>query len=157
MRRTRCHNSNWLWWEVPQNPVHLEGGRSGDGRPGRTQETPSVANAQRPAALSVFLQGPAPALRGGPETPQVQPLSQAALGPGLPSSLPRTSGGTCLSSRVCACAEVRPLLCLVRATPLHVCAYVCVCGCALTCLSFLHVQVGGVAVTPALRAGASVP
>lgn len=49
----------------------------------------------------------------------------------LPSSLKKTSRGTasgeksaaCLSS-VCACPEVRPLLCLVRATPLHVC--VCV-------------------------------
>lgn len=45
---------------------------------------------------------------------------------------------------VCACAEVRPLLCLVRATPLHVCVYVCVCRCALTCLSFLCMCRSGV-------------
>lgn len=74
----------------------------------------------------------------------MQPLSQAAVGPML---RPCTDIWRDCQWRqnlppvcpvVCACAEVRPLLCLVRATPLHVCVcvYVCVCRCVLPCLSF---------------------
>lgn len=99
------------------------------------------------ATRSAFLQGPTSAHHGGPEEAEAQPLSQAARGPVLrPHGHQRdcqwTESAACLSS-VCACAEVRPLLCLVVPRP-YTCVYVCVCRCVLPCLSFLCMCRSGV-------------
>ena len=65
-----------------------------------------------------------------PGEPEGWPLS-AAPGLVLPSAPSGQLEG--LPVPVCpavyACAEVRPLLCLVCATPLHVCVCVCACVC----------------------------
>lgn len=101
-----------------------------------------------------FPPGPTAARRGGPEEPEGRPLLPRGRPEGLPAEAERAAR---LSSRVCMCRGAS-LLCLVCATPLHVCVYVCVCRCALNLLELsVHVQVGGVVVVPSgLRAGASV-
>lgn len=95
----------------------------------------AVARAQCGAALRVFLQGPTQALRGGGgrRRRRAAPLPGSS-GPRAPPAAADT-WRDCQPRRdlppvcpaVCACAEVRPLLCLVRATPLHMCVCVRVC------------------------------
>lgn len=84
----------------------------------------------------------------------MQPPLTGSSEPRVPLLPGMDAGGDCQWRRnlplvcpaVCACAEVRPPLCLVRAMPLHVreCVCVCVCRCALTCLSFLCMCRSGV-------------
>jgi len=83
-----------------------------------------------------FTPGPTPVQRAAPGTRRMAPPGSSRSPAPLRPRGPLEGLLVPVCPAVCACAEVRPLLCLVCATPLHVCVYVCVCGCALACLSF---------------------
>lgn len=115
------------------------------GWPGRAQAKLSVARAKQHGALSS---------RDQPQHTKVAPRKQkrspsrrqlwapcSAL-TDIQRDCQWAESAACLSS-VCACAEVRPLLCLVVPRP-YTCVYVCVCRCVLPCLSFLCMCRSGV-------------
>ena len=73
-----------------------------------------------------FTPGPTPVQRAAPGTRRMAPPGSSRSPAPLRPRGPLEGLLVPVCPAVCACAEVRPLLCLVCATPLHVCVYTCV-------------------------------
>lgn len=102
------------------------------GPPGRSRVSPGH---QCRAALRVFLQGPTPALRGGPEAPRGQRPLTGSSGPQAPLLPPediwrapqwrRDLPPVCPAMCVCMCRGASPVV----PGPCHALTHMCVCMC----------------------------